>query len=128
MKERYDNLDEYIADLQAEIAQNENCANHHYQLGMAMLAKHDYVEAENCFLNAVRLSPRLAEGFVQLGGLCLKRGDYEGCLRYNTEASNIRAQYAVPKANMGFCYLQMGDVKKAKKELLKALEWKTFWK
>ena len=74
MKERYESLDEYIADLQAEFAQNDNCANHYYQLGMAMLAKHDYVEAENAFLNAVRLSPRLAEGFVQLGGLGLKRG------------------------------------------------------
>ena len=28
MKERYDSLDEYIADLQAEIAQSDNCANH----------------------------------------------------------------------------------------------------
>ena len=90
---------------------------------MAMLAKHDYVEAESAFLNAVRLSPRLAEGFVQLGGLCLQRGDYEGCLRYNTEASNIRAKYAVPQANIGFCHLQMGDIKKAKSALIKALKW-----
>ena len=62
MKERYESLDEYIADLQAEIAQNDNCANHYYQLGMAMLAKHDYVEAENAFLNAF-VSP-------SCGGLC----------------------------------------------------------
>lgn len=123
MKERYDDLDEYIADLQAEIAQSENCANHYYQLGMAMLAKKDYSEAEDAFLNSVRLSPRLAEGFIQLGGLCLQKGDYEGCLRYNEEASNIRAKYAVPQANIGFCHLQLGNVKKAKTALNKALTW-----
>jgi len=123
MKESYDSLDEYIADLQAEIAQSENCANHYYQLGMAMLAKVDYAEAEDAFLSAVRLAPRLAEGFVQLGGLCLHRGDYEGCLSYNEEASNIRAKYAVPQANIGFCHLQMGNVKKAKTALNKALKW-----
>ncbi len=123
MKERYESLDEYIADLQAEIAQSENCANHYYQLGMAMLAKVDYMEAEDAFLNAVRLSPRLAEGFVQLGGLCLHKGDYDGCLRYNEEASNIRAKYPVPQANIGFCHLQMGNVKKAKTALNKAITW-----
>lgn len=123
MKDRYDSLDEYIKDLQQEISESDNCANHYYQLGMAMLAKHDYMEAEDAFLNAVRLSPRLAEGFVQLGGLCLQRGDYEGCLRYNTEASNIRAKYAVPQANIGFCHLQMGNIKKAKTALMKALSW-----
>ncbi len=123
MKERYESLDEYIADLKSEIAQSENCASHYYQLGMAMLAKNDYAEAEDAFLQSVRLSPRLAEGFVQLGGLCLNRGDYAGCLRYNEEASNIRAKYPVPMANIGFCHLQMGEIVKAKKALNKALTW-----
>ena len=123
MKENYDSLDEYIADLQAEIASSENCANHYYQLGMAMLAKGDYAEAEDAFLSCVRLSPRLVEGFVQLGGICLNKGDYEGCLSYNEEASNIRAKYPIPQANIGFCHLQMGDVKKAKTALNKALKW-----
>ena len=123
MKASYDSLDEYIADLQKEISQSENCANHYYQLGMAMLTKRDYAEAEDAFLNAVRLSPRLAEGFVQLGGLCLNKGDYEGCLSYNEEASNIRAKYPVPQGNIGFCHLQMGNIKKAKSALNKALKW-----
>lgn len=123
MKERYSNIDEYIADLQAEIAQSENCANHYYQLGMAFLSKKAYTDAEEAFLMSVRLSPRLAEGFVQLGGLCMMRGDLEGCLRYNKEASQIRAKYPVPMANMGFVHLQMGDIKNAKKALNKALSW-----
>lgn len=123
MKESYESLDEYIADLQAEIAGSENCANHYYQLGMAMLAKSDYAEAEDAFLNCVRLAPRLVEGLVQLGGICLNKGDYEGCLRYNEEASNMRAKYPIPQANIGFCHLQLGDIRKAKTALNKALKW-----
>ena len=74
MKQRYDDIDEYIADLKMEIAANEQCANHHYNLGLALLSKRDFVGAEEALLNAVRNSPHLAEAYVQLGGICLERG------------------------------------------------------
>ena len=57
MKQRYDDIDEYIADLKMEIAANEQCANHHYNLGLALLSKRDFVGAEEALLNAVRNSP-----------------------------------------------------------------------
>lgn len=100
MKARYDDLDEYIADLKAEIAQNEQCATHYYNLGLALLTKRDFVAAEESFLNAVRNSPHLAEAYVQLGGICLERGDLDGCLRYNEEAANCRAKFPVPWSNI----------------------------
>ena len=34
MKERYDDLDEYIADLKKEIEANAQCATHYYNLGL----------------------------------------------------------------------------------------------
>ena len=105
MKARYDDLDEYIADLKAEIAQNEQCATHYYNLGLALLTKRDFVAAEEALLNAVRNSPHLAEAYVQLGGICLERGDLDGCLRYNEEAANCRAKFPVPWGNIGFCAL-----------------------
>ena len=46
MKERYDDIDEYIRDLQAEISRNDQCANHYYNLGVALLSKGDFVEAQ----------------------------------------------------------------------------------
>ena len=91
MKQRYDDIDEYIADLKMEIAANEQCATHHYNLGLALLSKRDFVGAEEALLNAVRNSPHLAEAYVQLGGICLERGDLEGCLRYNEEAAQCRS-------------------------------------
>ena len=123
MKARYDDLDEYIADLKAEIAQNEQCANHHYNLGMALLTKRDFVAAEEAFLNAVRNSPHLAEAYVQLGGICLERGDLDGCLRYNEEAANCRAKFPVPWSNIAFVHLQRGEPDKAITALNKALKW-----
>lgn len=75
MKDRYENLDEYIADLRAALSQNDGCANHHYNLGVALLSKGDFVAAEESFLAAVRNSSHLAEAYVQLGGICLQRGD-----------------------------------------------------
>ena len=93
MKERYDDLDEYIADLKKEIEANAQCATHYYNLGLALLSKRDFVAAEEALLNAVRNSPHLAEAYVQLGGICLERGDLEGCLHYNEEAANCRAKF-----------------------------------
>ena len=119
MKDRYENLDEYIADLRAALSQNDGCANHHYNLGVALLSKGDFVAAEESFLAAVRNSSHLAEAYVQLGGICLQRGDLEGCLRYNEEAANCR----VPWSNIGFVHLQRGEPEKAISALQKALKW-----
>ena len=123
MKPSYDDIDEYIADLKKEIATNDQCANHYYNLGLALLSKRDFVGAEEALLSAVRNSPHLAEAFVQLGGICLERGDLDGCLRYNEEAANCRAKFPIPWANIGFVHLQRGEPAKAITALKKALKW-----
>ncbi|WP_165177774.1 tetratricopeptide repeat protein [Desulfovibrio sp. ZJ369] len=123
MKEQYDDIDEYIADLKSEIATNDKCANHYYNLGLAMLSKRDFVAAEEALLNAVRNSPHLAEAYVQLGGICLERGDLDGCLRYNEEAANCRAKFPIPWSNIAFVHLQRGQPDKAIAALHKALKW-----
>ncbi|MCQ2444661.1 MAG: tetratricopeptide repeat protein [Mailhella sp.] len=123
MKDRYTDINEYIHDLQEEIAKDPKCAIHHYNLGVAMLSLGDFTEAEECFLNAVRQSPHLAEAFIQLGGLCQRRGDLEGCLQYNKEAAEARAKFPEPWNNIGFVYLQQGEIDKAIGALQKALTW-----
>ena len=50
MKDQYSNLDEYIADLKAALRENDGCANHHYNLGVALLSKGDFVGAEESFV------------------------------------------------------------------------------
>lgn len=123
MKDRYDDIDEYIADLKTEIAANEQCANHHYNLAVALLSKRDFVGAEESLLAAVRNSPRMAEAYVQLGGICLERDDLDGCLRYNEEAAKCRAKFPIPWGNIGFVHLQRGEPDKAIPALQKAVKW-----
>lgn len=95
MKKQYDDVDEYIRDLRAEVEKSPDCATHHYNLGLALLSKRDFVGAEECLRNAIENSPRLAEAYVQLGGICLQRGDLDGCLNYNKEAANCQPRFAI---------------------------------
>ena len=123
MKDRYTDIHEYIHDLQEAIEKDPKCAIHHYNLGVAMLSLGDYSEAEECFLNAVRNSAHMAEAFVQLGGLCLRRGDLDGCMQYNKEAAECRAKFPIAWGNIGFVHLQKGEVDEAISALHKALTW-----
>ena len=64
MKDQYQDIDEYIADLRKTIESSPDCANHLYNLGVALLSKRAFHGAEEAFLSSVRKSPRLAEAYV----------------------------------------------------------------
>lgn len=107
-----------------KLPKTSQCATHYYNPWSGPLAD----QARLCggrrsLLNAVRNSPHLAEAYVQLGGICLERGDLDGCLRYNEEAANCRAKFPVPWGNIGFVHLQRGESDKAITALNKALKW-----
>ena len=124
MKDKYDDIDEYIRDLQDAIQKSDGqCAAHHYNLGLALLSKRDFMAAEGCFRDALRESPHMAEAMVQLGGICLQHGDLDGCLNYNTEAAACRPKFAVAESNIAFVHLQRRDPDKALSHLVKALKW-----
>ncbi len=53
MKQHYDNIDEYISDLKKEIAANDKCANHYYNLGMAFLHKRILLQRKRPSLDAL---------------------------------------------------------------------------
>ena len=74
------NVEDYIQQQKMAIAQNPECGNSHYNLAVALIGKKQYDEAQKELYEAIENSPNLAEAYVQLGGLCLQRGDMEGCL------------------------------------------------
>ncbi len=76
--EKANNVDDYIQLQKTAIAQNPECGNSHYNLAVALIGKKQYDEAQNELYEAIENSPNLAEAYVQLGGLCLQRGDMEG--------------------------------------------------
>ena len=106
------NVQEYIAHQRAAIAANPECGTSHYNLAIGLLGQKKYDEAEKELLAAVECSPNLAEAYVQLGGICLQRGDLEGCLAYNKKAVHSRAGFAEGYGNIGFVQLQLGNLMK----------------
>jgi tetratricopeptide (TPR) repeat protein len=112
------NVDEYINQQRQALAGNPECGTTHYNLGVALLGKQQDQEAEKAFLEAIDCSPSLAEAYVQLGGLCLKRGDLDGCLDWNKRAVKARPGFSEGYGNIGFVLLQKGQVDEA----IKALE------
>jgi len=122
MAEKAENIDDYIAGLEAKLDKNDQCASSHYNLGVAYLSKRRYEQAKTSFLRAAERSPTMAEAYVQLGGLALNDGDVEGCLNYNQAAIKARSRFAVPQANVGFCLLQLGQVEEGIKYLRKAIK------
>jgi len=115
------NVHEYIARHRAAIAANPECGNSRYNLAVALLGLQKYDEAEKELLAAVHCSPSLAEAYVQLGGICLQRGDLEGCMAYNQSAIKARAGFSEGYGNIGFVHLQQGEIDEAIRFLKKAI-------
>lgn len=118
-----ENVDEYIAHQRAAIAANPDCGTSHYNLAVGLLGLKKYEEAEKELFAALECSPSLAEAYVQLGGICLQRGDLDGCLKYNKQAVRSRAGFSEGYGNIGFVYLQKGNVDEAIPALEKAIRW-----
>jgi tetratricopeptide (TPR) repeat protein len=114
------NIDEYIDQQRRALAGNPECGTTHYNLGVALLGKREDAEAERAFLSAIDCSPGLAEAYVQLGGLCLKRGDLDGCLDWNKRAVKARPGFSEGYGNIGFVHMQRGEADQAIEALKKA--------
>lgn len=104
------NIDEYIAMQRQALAGNPECGTTHYNLGVALMGKQEFSAAEKSFYAAIECSPGLAEAYVQLGGLCLKRGDLDGCLDWNQRAVKARPGFSEGYGNIGFVLLQKGRI------------------
>lgn len=115
------NVHEYIEKQRKAIDSNPECGMSRYNLATALLGLRKFDEAEEELLEAVRCSPTLAEAYVQLGGLCLQKGDLDGCLAYNEKSVTVRAGFFEGYGNIGFVQLQKGKIDEAIYALEKAI-------
>jgi tetratricopeptide (TPR) repeat protein len=115
------NIDEHISQQRTSLAQNPECGTTLYNLGVALLSQQKIEEAEKNFIEAIDCSPSLAEAYVQLGGICLQRGDLDGCLDFNQRAVKARPGFSEGFGNIGFIELQKGNVDEAIRALEKAI-------
>ena len=117
------NVNEYIQKQRMAVAQNPECGTSHYNLAIGLLGLKQYEEAEKELLAAIDCSPTLAEAYVQIGGICLAKGDLDGCLDWNKRAVHARAGFSEGWGNIGFVHLQKGEVEEAIYALEKAVRW-----
>ena len=115
------NVHEYIEKQRSAVASNPECGMSRYNLATALLGLRQFDEAEREFKAAIRCSPTLAEAYVQLGGICLQRGDLDGCLAYNEQSVKVRAGFFEGYGNIGFVQLQKGNIDEAIYALEKAV-------
>ena len=108
--------DTRIAQLREALTRNSECGTTHYNLAVALMGKQEYSEAEKALHEAIDCSPTLSEAYVLLGGICLQRGDLEGCYRFNQRATKARAGFAEGYGNMAFVLLQLVDGKDPKED------------
>jgi tetratricopeptide (TPR) repeat protein len=113
-------VDEYIAVQKAAIDRNPECGNSHYNLAVGYMGKRMLEQAEKELYEAIECSPGLAEAYVLLGGICMQRGDLDGCLRHNHQAVKVRPGFSEAYGNIGFVELQRGNVDEAIKNLERA--------
>jgi tetratricopeptide (TPR) repeat protein len=113
-------VDQYIEEQRFAIMSNPECSNSHYNLATALLGLRKFDEE---FKEAIRCSPNFAEAYVQLGGICLQRGDIDGCLAYNQQSVKVRAAFAEGWGNIGFVQMQKGKIDEAISALEKAIKY-----
>ena len=117
---KFKNAEEYIAAQREAIAANPDCGTSRYNLAVALMGQQQFEEAEKQLLAAIENSPGLAEAYVQMGALCLRRSDLDGCLDWNKRAVKARPGFSEGHGNIGFVYLQQGKLDEAIKSLERA--------
>ena len=65
----------------------------------------------------LKLAPKLAAAYNNLGRLYYQHGQLEEAVRALSRACELNAKLAPPRALLGFAYFQMGDYKSASREL-----------
>ena len=111
---------EFIAMNRRALAENPECGNSHYNLAIGLLGIGEFEEAEKELYEAIENSPTLAEAYVQLGGLAMRRGDLQSCLEFNQRATRVKPGFSEGWGNIGFVHMQRGEVDEAIKALEKA--------
>ena len=82
MKEPQDS-EEFIAQQKAILAENPECSNSHYNLGVTLMQQGKLDEAIDAFNEAIASSGRMFEAQVNLGYIYFKKGDLEKVVEVN---------------------------------------------
>ncbi|MGC8657712.1 MAG: tetratricopeptide repeat protein, partial [Desulfomonilaceae bacterium] len=75
-----------IEDIERKLAQDPESASLHYNLGLALARAKQWEKAILAFRKAMKLRPGLLEARVNIAGVLLQQGDYDGCIEESLKA------------------------------------------
>jgi tetratricopeptide (TPR) repeat protein len=88
------------------------------QLGTMAYQTQHYREAENYFRKGLDADPNAYEPLVNLGGVLLTLDNFDGALKYNSEAVRRRPEDALGQSQLGLTYALLNQLDAAEKHLL----------
>lgn len=68
---------------------NNFIARYQYIVGVQEEVSGNFVDAFQRYQNAIEIDPSFVDAYIELGGLLVKVGDFEGALRCYTDAINL---------------------------------------
>ncbi|MBW1678504.1 MAG: tetratricopeptide repeat protein, partial [Deltaproteobacteria bacterium] len=81
--------EEFIAEQKKMLAENPECANSSYNLGVVLMQHGKLDDAIDAFNDAIENSGRMFEGYVNLGYIYFKKGDLDRVIQSNLNAIGI---------------------------------------
>ena len=63
----------------------------------------------------------MAEAYINLGGIYLRKGNLEACIEANQKALEINSNHPLARSNLGFALIQQGKLDDGMLEYQKAL-------
>jgi tetratricopeptide (TPR) repeat protein len=110
-----DNFKEAVIDIRAALFFDSINPVYHFHLGQYLMSDDtaDSKEAEQAYLNAIRLKNDYTEAIQGLAYIYLAKQNYELAMKYYTDASKINAGNPEPYFYLGMIAKEMGDTSKA---------------
>ena len=113
---------EIEAQLARKIAADPACARAHENLALCYLARNDFAAAAAALQSAVRLRPKRAAAWYNLGYAMSKLGKLDAAQRHCERAVRLDPEQPLYFLKLGDIYEQRGDASRALKALRRVVE------
>lgn len=108
------NADEAISLLQGVVKDDPTFAGAHHFLGVAFMQKHQTLQAQRAFTEAVKRNPNLPESRTALAGIHLAEGSLDLAIEQAQAAIQLNPRNVQAAIISGDAYLRKGDFAKSK--------------
>lgn len=100
----------HLDELRCAVDEQPESLRARLKLGMALIKAQKYGDAEAELQKALEIEPACVEALVNLGGICLTRLDFAGCVEANAKAIEHDSEALLAHFNKGLGHLYLKQV------------------